>query len=258
MLVSLDLCFLRKDYLCLVDWVFAGRGKVLAEGCSMRRYIASDFHNGNDVADYDRVMGFLELVEEDADKFLILGDFEELLWSNMTILTRVKPYSYVTEKVRAIARKKPVSYVIGNHDWNVGLFKSCVEPAKIVSPFARNGVYYTHGHEWDWVSLITGTPVDPIYWKNPFPFLFPTQFFLWLATRVWTKSEDTYFWGIALIHERARAYAAEHGYHTVVFGHTHYPAEELRGGIKLYNTGDMMDSYSYLVEEGGVLELKYF
>ncbi|GAI91991.1 unnamed protein product, partial [marine sediment metagenome] len=36
----------------------------------MKRYIASDFHNGNDVADYDRVMAFLDLVDDDADEFL--------------------------------------------------------------------------------------------------------------------------------------------------------------------------------------------
>ena len=30
----------------------------------MKRYIASDLHNGNDVSDYDRTMGFLDLVEE--------------------------------------------------------------------------------------------------------------------------------------------------------------------------------------------------
>ncbi|GAH57766.1 unnamed protein product, partial [marine sediment metagenome] len=65
----------------------------------MKRYIASDFHNGNEVSDYDRVMGFLDLVEDDADEFLILGDWEELLWSNLTILTTVNPYRHVTEKV---------------------------------------------------------------------------------------------------------------------------------------------------------------
>lgn len=224
----------------------------------MKRYIASDFHNGNEVADYDRVMSFLELVDDDADEFLILGDWDELLWSNMNILTTVKLYRYVTEKVKAIAQKKPTKRVIGNHDWNIGLFASLIEPVQIVSPFAEAGVFYTHGHEWDWLSIITGTPVDPIYWKTPFPFLFPTQFLLWLATRVWAKSEDTYHWGIALIHEQARAYAEEHGYHTIVLGHTHFPAEEIRGGINIYNSGDMMESYSYLVQEDGVIALKYF
>ncbi len=224
----------------------------------MKRYIASDFHNGNEVADYDRVMAFLDLVDDDADEFLILGDFEELLWSNMNILTTVKPYRYVTEKVREIARKKPVELCIGNHDWNLGLFASQIEPAKIAPPFAEDGVYYTHGHEFDWLSLVTGTPVDPIYWKTPFPFLFPTQILVWLATRVWAKAEDTYNWGITLIHERAADFAKITGYHTIVLAHTHFPAEEMRGGIKVYNTGDMLDSYSYLVQTDGMIELKYF
>lgn len=224
----------------------------------MKRYIASDFHNGNKVADYDRVMGFLDLVEDDADELLILGDFEELLWSNMTILTTAKPYQYVTAKIREIARKKPTKEVIGNHDWNLGLFASQIEPVKVVPPLAENGIYYCHGHEFDIISIITGTPVDPIYWKTPFPFLFPTQFLLWLATRAWAKAEDTYAWGIALIHERARAYAEKNGYHTIILAHTHYPTAEVRGGIKIYNSGDMMDSYSYLVQENGILELRYF
>ncbi|GAI45026.1 unnamed protein product [marine sediment metagenome] len=79
----------------------------MAVGKEMKRYIASDFHNGNDVADYDRVMAFLDLVDDDADEFLILGDWEELLFSNMTILTEVEPYSSVTEKVKEIAHQPP-------------------------------------------------------------------------------------------------------------------------------------------------------
>jgi len=224
----------------------------------MKRYIASDFHNGNEVADYDRVMGFLDLVEDDADEFLILGDFEELLWSNFNILTVVKPYSYVTEKVRAIAQKKPTRVVIGNHDWNLGFFASYIEPAKIVPPFAEDGIYYTHGHEYDWVSVITGTPVDPIWWSVALPFVFPTQFFTWLAARVWVESMDLYHWGIAWIHERAADYARENGHHAIILGHTHFPVAEVRGGIKVYNTGDQMDSYSYIVQENGVIGLRAF
>lgn len=224
----------------------------------MKRYIASDFHNGNEVSDYDRVMGFLELVDDDADEFLILGDWEELLWSNMTILTTAQPYRYVTDKIREIARKKNTRVVIGNHDWNLGLFASQIEPVKIVPPFVENGIYYCHGHELDWLSIITGTPVDPIYWSVAFPLVFPFLFPMWLATKAWAKAEDTYHWGITLIHERARAYAVEHGYHTIVLAHTHFPVSEVRGGIHIYNTGDMLDSYSHIVQENGIMELRSF
>jgi len=81
---------------------------------------------------------------------------------------------------------------------------------------------------------------------------------MWLATRVWAEAEATYHWGIAMIHELARSYAVEKGYHTVVLGHTHFPAAEVRGGVQIYNTGDMMSSYTYLVEEDGRIELKHF
>jgi len=225
----------------------------------VRRYIASDLHNGNEVSDYDRVMAFLNLVEDDADEFLVLGDFEELLWANINTLLTVKPYSYITDKIKQIAQKKPTRIVLGNHDWSLGFFASQVEPAKIVSPFAENGIYYTHGHsEFDWLSFWTGTLVDPIYWGNALPFVLPWMFPLWLATRIWAKSEDTYNWGIALIHERARGYAVEHGYQGVVFGHTHYPVDEIRGGIRLVNCGDMLDSYSFAIVEDGVISLHRF
>lgn len=222
----------------------------------MKRYIASDFHNGNEVADYEKVMGFLDLVETDADEFLVLGDWEELLWSNMNIVTTVKPYSHVTEKIKTIAQKKPVRLCLGNHDWNLGLFASQIEPAKIVFPFAENGVYYTHGHEWDWLALITGTPFDPIYWAVMFPLL-PMNFLMFLATRVWGDA-STYSWGTAFIAERARAYAIESGCHTVVYAHTHYPADDLRGGIRVINSGDMLENYTYLVEDSGIIGLRTF
>lgn len=225
----------------------------------MKRIICSDLHNGNEITDYDRLMAFLDLVQSDAaDEFLLLGDIEELLWSNIQILTTVKPYRYVTDKIREIARKKPTKVVLGNHDWNLGLFASQIEPAKIVSPFAEDGIYYTHGHEFDWLSIVTGTPVDPIWWSVALPFVFPTQALLWLATRIWAKSEDTYHWGITLIHEQARAYAEKNGYHTIILAHTHFPVDEIRAGIRLVNCGDMMDSYSYIVEENGIISLDFY
>jgi|GEM_PF-1687619 len=224
----------------------------------MKRYIASDFHNSNEVSDYNRIMGFLNLVDDDADEFLVLGDWEDLLWSNMTIVNSVKPYSDITAKFREIATKKPVSCVPGNHDWNLGLFASLIEPVKIVPSFAENGVYFTHGHQWDWLALITGTPLDPIYLKNPFPFLFPPAFFTWLAAKAWAGDKDTYSIAIAIIHEKARAYAVEHGYHTVVLGHTHFPTAEIRGGINIFNTGDQVDSYSYVIQRDNDFELIFY
>ena len=77
----------------------------------MKRYIASDFHVRNQVTDYGRVMDFLSLVDQDADEFLILGDWLELLWSNITILLSVSPYRDVIEKIKSIAARKPVKIV---------------------------------------------------------------------------------------------------------------------------------------------------
>jgi len=224
----------------------------------LRRYCASDFHNGNEVSDYDRIMGFLDLVDDDADEFLILGDWLELLWSNMTILTTAAPYRHIIQKVKAIASKKDTKIVRGNHDWNLGLFASLLEPVKIVPAFAENGVYYCHGHSFDWESFILGTPVDPIWWSVAFPFALPLGFGFFLLNRILGKSEDVYHWGIAVIHERASAFARRNGYHTVTFGHTHLPIIEERGGVKLANVGDMVDSYSYSVETDGIIEVRYF
>jgi len=223
----------------------------------MKRYIVSDIHTGNDVTDYNKVMAFLELVDQDADELLILGDWMELLWSNFNIVSKVEPYSSTIVKIRQIASRKPVKAVLGNHDWNLGFFASHIEPVEIIEPFSEGGVYYTHGSQWDWVSVILGTPVDPIWWSQAMPFVFPTQFFLWLAAKVWAGAEDEYYWGIAYIHERARAYAMQNGYHTVVFGHTHFPSEEYRGGVRLYNSGDFVDSFSYLTEEDGIINLRF-
>jgi UDP-2,3-diacylglucosamine pyrophosphatase LpxH len=224
----------------------------------MKRYIASDFHISNTIADIDRVMGFLNLVDDDADEFLIMGDWLDLLWSNMTIISTVKPYSDIFLKFRQIAASKPVNCIPGNHDWNLSMFASLIDPVKIVPAFAENGVYFTHGHQWDWVALITGTPVDPIYLKQPFPFLFPPAFFTWAAAKVWASAADTYSMAVAVVQERARAYAAENGYHTVVLGHTHYPTYDSLGGIKVINDGDWLDSYSYVLQNDNNFEVKVF
>lgn len=222
----------------------------------MKRYVASDFHNGNEVADYDRVMYFLDLVDDDADEFVMLGDWAELLWSNMNILTTVVPYKHITQKVKDIASRKPTRLIIGNHDWNIGLFASLIEPVKVAQPFAEDGVYYTHGHEYDWLSIITGTPIDPIWWSVAFPFVFPTQLFLWLATKIWLGAEDVYSWNIGIINSFAAKRAREYGYHTVILGHTHFPQDTTEDGIRIINCGDMLDSYTHLVQTDGIIELR--
>jgi len=224
----------------------------------VKRYIASDFHNGNAVADYDRVMGFLDLVDDDADEFLIVGDWGELLWSNMTILATMAPYKYITQKIRDIASKKQTKIVIGNHDWNLGIFASLLEPAAIVQPFAEDGVYFCHGHSFDWESLILGTPVDPIWWSvNIAFFTLPLGLGYFLLNKLLGAEEDVYHRGIEIIHERASRYALENGYRTVVFGHTHLPIIEERNGVNLVNVGDQVDSYSYAVQENGTIELRF-
>jgi UDP-2,3-diacylglucosamine pyrophosphatase LpxH len=224
----------------------------------MKRYIASDFHVRNQVTDYGRVMDFLSLVDEDADEFLILGDWLELLWSNITILLSVSPYRDVIEKIKSIAARKPVKIVAGNHDWNLSLFASALAPIVIVPEFAENGVYYCHGHEFDWESFIIGTPVDPIWWSNALPFVLPLGFGFLLLNILLGREKDVYNWAIELIHERASRSARARGYHSVVFGHTHFPIVEVRDGISLYNAGDIIDSYSYLCQTNGQIELLGF
>ncbi|GAH48782.1 unnamed protein product, partial [marine sediment metagenome] len=44
----------------------------------------------------------------------------------------------------------------------------------------------------------------------------------------------------------------------IILAHTHFPVDEVRGGIRVVNIGDMLDSYSYLVQESGIMELKYY
>jgi len=177
----------------------------------------------------------------------------------MTILSTIAPYRHITQKIRDIASKKPTRIVIGNHDWNLGIFASLLEPAAIVQPFAEDGVYYCHGHSFDWESLILGTPVDPIWWSvNVAFFTLPLGLGYFLLNKLLGAEEDVYHRGIEIIHERASRYALENGYHTVVFGHTHLPIIEERNGVNLVNVGDQVDSYSYAVQENGTIELRFF
>lgn len=223
----------------------------------MRRYIASDFHIRNEITDYNKVMSFLDIVDEDAEELLIPGDWLELLWSNLNVITRDEPYRSVVERVREIACRKPVKLIPGNHDWNLYLFASELTPISIVPPFAEDGIYFCHGHEWDWVSFMMGTIVDPVYWSVAFPFVFPPGIGIWIISKWFATEEDIYSWATAFIHERAASFARANGYHSVVFGHTHFPTIESRGGISLYNCGDMVDSYSYLVQNDQEIELKF-
>lgn len=140
------------------------------------------------------------------------------------------------------SEKVPTVYIRGNHDYKIK-----VPELNIVDNYLQEGIYYTHGWEFD-VEQCIGSPLYSWivkYFPSIYQKLFRSPFETISEHNVYTEQ-------VIMIQAAAAHFAEKKGYEYLVFGHTHFP--RMKG--KLVNCGDFVDSGSYVVIEDGKPELK--
>jgi len=193
---------------------------------------------------------------------LLLGDVLELAWFSRKELEAQELFRESLDELRGFAASIETLYFPGNHDPRKKIDPQMVAPVHLL-PFRPDmpeatefdGVLYTHGSQFD-----AGTHLWDALLKFPLKAVFPCVYLKLYGTPYEVKSaqkEQDYREYVGWIMGRAMMEAIRQG-RDVVFGHTHAPMTLDLGGRLIVNSGDLRDSWSYVLARDGRLELKFW
>jgi len=213
----------------------------------MKIIATSDLHIGAEDCNVNSLRKFLIEEAPKADVVILGGDVFDLWIGNLgSLISKNKKI------VEAISRLKEVYWITGNHDSeaiNLSplIKKSITIQEKLVLTLSDNRkLIFTHGHEFDeelgkyyfWAKL--GYQILNVFrrtWDFDLTDFHKSERYIKIVERHKEKSLETY-----------------NNYGIIMSGHTHVPYCEKHdelGGIYLINTGDWVESNSYVIIEDG-------
>lgn len=231
----------------------------------------SDLHLGNPNCQADKVLEVLKKYEY--DNLFIVGDFIDMTYLKRKFYWN-SDHSTVIQKVLRLSRKGVnVVYIIGNHDFyirsvleegniNFGDISICNE--YIYESISGERIYLTHGDCFD--GFVRIHPF--IYWLGDKSY--ESSIFINKIYNKFRKMCNLEYWSLSaylktrvknvikFLTEYKKAsmeLVKQKECDSLLMGHTHNP-EIIQG--EYYNTGDWVESCSYIIEKiDGTLELKF-
>ena len=211
----------------------------------MIQYVASDWHLGYEHTNYDKILVFLDIVEDKADGLVLVGDTFDL-WRYPINQMTYGNVGRCLRRLKEVASKLPVTIILGNHDYDLkrrwpGLEKEY--NITIRDDFVQDNIVYVHGWQFD---VLQRKYSWAYAWLTTlFPYLY--QRFFKKPSRMGLPRADSPSKEVMKIHRVASEYARVDGYDYVCMGHTHIPGIQSR----VIDCGDFVDSCSYGVIEAG-------
>lgn len=236
----------------------------------MAVFFFSDVHLGlgdriKEKAKEDNLLAFLEDVRPEADQLFIVGDLFDFWFEYATVIPR--GFHRTLAALQAFSdAKKPVHYLIGNHDcWMGDFFETEIgvilhrDPFEITVQGKRVFVHHGDGLADNDAGYRLIKPVL----RNPFAI----RAYRWLhpdigvrlargtsrTSRDYTTSKH-YNEELGMLHHAEQMIAD--GAQIVVMGHHHQPSRVETGGGVYLNLGDWITYNTYGCMENGVIELR--
>lgn len=240
----------------------------------IKSLMISDLHLGNHNSQANKVLELFKKYE--FENLFIIGDFIDL-----TALKRKfywnENHSTVIQKVLRLSRKNiNIVYVLGNHDYylrglieegniNIGNILICDE--HFYTTVKGEKIWMTHGDCFD--GIVKTNPF--LYWLGDNAYEFSIKlnkvfnFFrrifgleYWSLSSYLKKKVKNVVKFLADYKKIAIVKMNEKNITSILQGHTHSPEISKVDNYNFYNTGDFVESSSYIIENlNGELELKY-
>lgn len=223
----------------------------------------SDVHLGSRGAAAEQLLNVLKLYRP--ERLYIVGDFIDG-WALKRRHYWPQSYSNVIRKILSYAKKGvQVYYITGNHDDFLRTYDlSDFGNIKITDEVIHDGVWITHGDLYDtivmynkWLAVLGSVGyeislrINKVYAAIRKSLgLRPRSFSRWIKHRV--KSAVAF---MDKFEETMSSQAAARNCHTVICGHIHNPADHHVNGIRYLNTGDWVESLSYITLQNGEFKL---
>ncbi len=193
---------------------------------------------------------------------ILAGDILELAWFSWPQLEKQKLFCDALDSLKDFAASIETLYLPGNHDERKDLPPGKLTPI-VIAPYdpqlgeaiVLDDVIFTHGAQFD---------VTTRFWdrllKLPIKALLPCLYLRLYGTPYEVKSarkEKDYREYVGWIMGRAMMYAIRQG-KDLCFGHTHAPMTLDLGGRVIVNSGDLRDSWSYVIAKDGKMSLHFW
>jgi len=240
----------------------------------IRTLFISDVHLGTKKCQADKLLEVLKKYE--FEQLIIVGDFIDL-----TSLKRKfywnENHSTVIQKILRLSRKNiKVNYILGNHDFylrelikegNISLGDIEISDYMYYTTIKNKTIYICHGDQFDGFVRLHPFLYMLGDWAYEFSFkintiynkirkLFGLEYWS-LSKFLKSKVKDA----ISFINDfkyLSMKKIEENNCDGIMIGHIHTPAIDDLNGKMYYNTGDMVESCSYLIENTkGDIELRY-
>ena len=219
----------------------------------------SDAHRGITV-NYDKIMQFGEFVKNTKPDLVIgCGDNYTLDWIPWVEIISFQPSGRTIAQQIEIAEDIPWIEMLGNHNMRLEDYAADLSPVQ-VSPLETleiDGVYYTHGSQFDPTIKYWWNPLERVFWKW-MPWLYPRLFG---TPSVLRKSgrDISYSRLVGTVEANAQLWAEScNPRKSLVFGHTHSEFIKFRDDHFIANCGDFVDSCTCIIVTDGAPEIKKF
>jgi len=201
--------------------------------------------------------------EEKPDLIIGLGDVLELLLYTFQELLEDDESNWMIARMKKMAETIETWWVPGNHDLDLKDHQDYLEPIKVMDAVELDGIHFEHGHRADPLTQYLWNPICQSAWWSPPAFRqmcrFCPQLYKLLYPTPWEikhKNEDGWKWYCSAYEVFYQGEVQRDGVH-YVHGHTHQPfLMEMMGGLYLANSGDMVDSRTFLDISDGTITLR--
>jgi len=211
-----------------------------------RALIISDLHLGSPL--FNKKYEFLKLIESPKYDIIFLnGDIIDIWEKKLKDI--VKDNSTIIDTIKLISRKKPVYYIIGNHDPKIEELLSIFPDVKLVPMFQDENLCIIHGHEFDefiskysWIMKILFIP----HWIGERFGLNIKAFFRELSQSIANKKNKSYYKDLVNDIDNATINKYKRKCNFLITGHTHDPKIIKTTNLTYINDGDLIHNYTYV------------
>jgi UDP-2,3-diacylglucosamine pyrophosphatase LpxH len=223
----------------------------------------SDVHLGSKGS---KANDLLEIMKKyDPEKLFIVGDFIDG-WLLKKRHYWPQEHTNIVRKVLSYAKKgTQVYYITGNHDDFLRSYEHLdFGNITVLDEVIDDGIWIVHGDRYDsvvmynkWIAVLGSIGYEVVIYVNEFVKwcrkklgLRPRSFSKWVKAKVKGAVAFIDSFEFTLANE-----AKKRECYTVICGHIHTPADRTIEGVRYMNTGDWIESYSYITKEKGRLIL---
>ena len=223
----------------------------------------SDVHLGSKGSKAVELLGVLKNYEP--EKLFIVGDFIDG-WLLKKRHFWPQEHTIVVRIVLSYAKKgTQVYYITGNHDEFLRSYENLdFGNITVLDEIIDDGVWIIHGDKYDsvvmynkWIAILGSIGYELVIYLNEVIKrirrtlgLRPRSFSKWVKAKVKGAVAFIDSFEFTLATE-----AINRECHTVICGHIHTPADRVINGVRYMNTGDWIESLSYITKENGKLIL---